>query len=65
MDETLIFMWSRDQSSAKREKRLRISVGAGSGIELELEYDAGRWLGLLFGLGSGFGSEIRAQGLQK
>ena len=63
MDETLIFMWSRDQCSAKWEKRLRISVGLGFGIELELEYDSRCWLGLWFGLGSG--SEIRAQGLQK
>ena len=28
------FMWSRDQCSAKRDKRLRFSVGLGFGIGL-------------------------------
>ena len=59
MGEKLIFMWSRDQCSAKRDKRLRFSVGLGFGIGLELGYDLGYWLGL------GFGSEIKAQGLQE
>ena len=65
MGEKLIFMWSRDQCSAKREKRLHFSVGLGFGIGLWLGYDSGYWIGLEFGLGSGFGSEIRAEGLQK
>ena len=52
-------MWSRDQCSAKREKRFHFSVGLGIGIGLGLWYDSVRFLG--FGLG--FGSEIRAQGL--
>ena len=64
MGEKLILMWSRDQFSAKREKRLHFSVGLGFGIGLGLGYDSGYWLGLGFGLGSGFGPEIRAQGLQ-
>ena len=59
------FRWSRDQFSAKQEKRFHFSVGLGFGIGLGLWYDSGYWLGLGFGLGSGFGSEIRAQGLQK
>ena len=59
MGEKLLFRWSRDQCSAKREKWLHTSVGLGFGIGLG--YDSGYWLG--FGLG--FGSEIRAQGLQK
>ena len=57
--------WSRDQCSAKREKRLHFSVGLGFGIELGLGYDLGCWLGLGLGLRSGFGPEIKAQGLQK
>ena len=65
MGEKLLFRWSRDQCSAKREKWLHFSVGLGFGIGLGLGYDSGYWLGLGFGLGSGFGSEIRAQGLQK
>ena len=65
MGEKLILMWSRDQFSAKREKRLHFSVGLGFGIGLGLGYDLGYWLGSWFGLGLGFGSEIRAQGLQK
>ena len=65
MGEKLILMWSRDQFSAKREKRFHFSVGLGFGIGLGLGYDSGYWLGLGFGLGSGFGPEIRAQGLQK
>ena len=65
MGEKLILMWSRDQFSAKREKRFHFSVGLGFGIGLGLGYDSGYWLGLGFGLGSGFGSEISAQGLQK
>ena len=32
---------------------------------LGLGYDSKYWLGLKFGLGSEFGSEIRAQGQQK
>ena len=65
MSEKLLFRWSRDQFSAKREKWLHFSVGLGFGIGLGLGYDSGYWLGLGFGLGSEFGSEIRAQGLQK
>ena len=65
MGEKLLFKWSRDQCSAKREKRIHFSVGLGFGIGLGLGYDSGYWLGLGFGSGSGFGSEIRAQGLQK
>ena len=65
MGEKLIFMWSRDQCSAKREKKVHYSVRLGFGIGLGLGYDSGYWLGLGFGLGSGFGSEIRAKGLQK
>ena len=61
MGEKLILMWSRDQFSAIREKRLQFSVGLGFGIGLGLGYDSGYW----FGLGSGFGPEIRAQRLQK
>ena len=59
--------WSRDQCSAKREKRLHFSVrlGFGIGFRLGLGYDSGYWLGSGFGLGSEFGSEIRAKGLQK
>ena len=66
MGEKLIFMWSRDQCSAKREKRPNFSVGLGFGIGLGLgyKYDSGYWIGLGFGLGSGFGSEIGAQGQQ-
>ena len=41
MDEKLIFMWSRDQCSAKRDKRLRFSLGLGFGIGLGLWYDSG------------------------
>ena len=63
MGEKLILMWSRDQFSAKREKRLHFSVGLGFGIGLGLGYDLGCWLGL--GLRSGFEPEIKAQGLQK
>ena len=65
MGEKLIFVWSRDQFSAKREKRLYFSVGLGFGIGLGLGYDSGYWIGLGFGLGSGFVFEIGAQGLQK
>ena len=65
MGEKLTFMWSRDQCSAKRDKRLRFSVGLGFGIGLGLWYDSGYWLGLGFGLGLEFGSEIRARRLQK
>ena len=67
MGEKLIFVWLRDQFSAKQEKRLHFSVGLGFGIGLGLGYDLGYryWLGLGFGLGSGFGPETRAQGLQK
>ena len=61
MGEKLIFRWSPDQGSAKREKRFHFSVGLGFGIRLGLGCDSGYW----FGLGPGFGSEIRAQGLQK
>ena len=57
MGEKLILMWSRDQFSAKREKRFHFSVGLGFGIGLG--YDSGYWFGL------GFGSEIRAKGLLK
>ena len=60
MGEKLIFVWSRDQCSAKREKRLHFSVGLGLG----LGYDLGYWIGLGFGIGSGFGSEIGVQELQ-
>ena len=65
MGKKPIFVWSRDQCSAKRDKRLHFSVGLGFGIGLGLGYDSGYWIGLRFGLGSGFGSEIGAQGLQK
>ena len=64
MGEKLIFMWSRDQCSAERDKRLRFSVGLGFGIGLGSWYDLGSWLEIGFGLGLGFGSEIRARGLQ-
>ena len=65
MGEKLIFMWSRDQRSAKRDRRLRFSIGLGFGIGLELWYDSGYWLGLGLGFGLGFGSEIRARELRK
>ena len=65
MGEKLILMWSHDQFSAKREKRLHFSVGLEFGIGLGYGYDSGYWLGFGFGLGSGFGSEIRALGPQK
>ena len=65
MGEKLNLMWSRDQFSAKREKRLHFSVGLGFGIGLGLGYDLGCWLGLGLGLRSGFEPEIKAQGLQK
>ena len=63
MGEKLLFRWSRDQCSAKREKWLHFSVGLGFG--LGLWYDSGYWLGFGFGLGSGFVSKIGALGLQK
>ena len=63
MGKKLLFRWSRDQCSSKREKWLHFSAGLGFGIGLGLGYDLGYWLGL--GLGFGFGSEIKAQGLQK
>ena len=66
MGEKLLFRGSRDQCSAKRDKRLRFSVGLGFGIGLAgLWYDSGYWLGLGLGSGAGlgFGSEIRAQRL--
>ena len=65
MGEKLLFWWSRDQCSSKREKWLHTSVGLGFGIGLGLGYDSGYGLGLGFRLGLGFGSEIRAQGLKK
>ena len=65
MGEKLLFRWSRDQCSAKREKWLHNSVGLGFGIGLGLGYDSGYGLGLRFRLGLGFGSEIRTQGLKK
>ena len=65
MGEKLIFMWSRDQCSTKREKRLYFSVGLGFGIGFGLGHDSGYWIGLGFGLRSGFVFEIEAQGLQK
>ena len=61
MGKKLLFMWSRDQCSTKREKRFHFSVGLGFGIRLGLGYDSGYWLRLGFGLESGFGSEIRVQ----
>ena len=61
MGEKLLFRWSRDQRSAKREKWCHFSVGSGFEIGLGLWYDLGYWLGL--GLGSGLGYEIRARGL--
>ena len=39
MGEKLIFMWSRDQCSTKREKRLHFSVRLGFGMGLGLGYD--------------------------
>ena len=65
MGEKLIFVWSRDQFSAKQEKRLYFSDGLGFVIGLGLGYDSGYWIGLGFGLRSGFVFEIEAQGLQK
>ena len=65
MAEKLLFSWSRDLCSAKREKWLHFSVGLGFGIGLGLGYDSGYWMVLGFGLGLGFASEVRAQGLQK
>ena len=65
MGEKMLFRWTRDQCSAKREKWLYFSVGLGCGIGLGLGYDSGYWLVLGLGLGLGFGSEIRAQGLRK
>ena len=65
MGEKLLFWWSRDQCTAKREKWLHFSLGLGFWIGLGLGYDSGYWLVLGFGLGLGFGFEIRAQGLQK
>ena len=59
MGEKLTFVWSRDQCSAKREKRLHFSVGLGFGIGSGLGYDSGYWIGL----GSWFGSEIGVQEL--
>ena len=61
MGEKLVFVWSRDQCSAKREKRLHFLVGLGFGIGLGLGYNLGHWIWI----GSGFGSEIGAQGLQR
>ena len=43
MSEKLLFRWSRDQCSAKREKWLHFSVGLGFGIGLGLGYDSGYW----------------------
>ena len=63
MGEKLLFRWSCDQCSAKREKKV-LFLGRGFGIGLGLRYDSEYWFGLGFGLGSGFGSEIRAQGRQ-
>ena len=57
MGEKLIFVRSRDQFSAKQEKRLHFSVRLGFGVGLGLEYDLGYWIGLGFGLRSGFVSE--------
>ena len=51
MGEKLIFVWSRDQCSGKREKRLHFSVGLGFGIGLGLGYDSRYWIALGFGLG--------------
>ena len=65
MGEKLVFVWSRDQFSVKREKRFLFSVGLGFGVGLGLGYDSGYWIKLGFELGSGFVSEIGAQGLQK
>ena len=67
MGEKLLFRWSRDQCSAKREKWLHTSVGLGFGIGLGLGYDSEYGLGLGFRLGLGFGSEISARrtGAQK
>ena len=55
MGEKLLFRWSRDQCSAKREKWFHTSVGLGFGIGLGLGYDLGYGLGLGFRLGLGFG----------
>ena len=65
MGEKLIFMWSCDQCTAKRDKKLRFFVGLGFRIGLGLWYDSGYWLGLGYRLGLGFGPEIRARWLQK
>ena len=53
MGEILLSRWSRDQCSAKPEKRFHFSVRLGFGIGLGLGYNSGYWLGLGFGLGSG------------
>ena len=50
-------MWSRDQCSAKQEKRLYSSDGLGFGIGLGYAWSDYR---LGFGRGLGFGPEIRA-----
>ena len=47
MGEKLTFMWSRDQCSAKRDKRLRFSVGLGFGIGLGLWYEYDSRFGVL------------------
>ena len=65
MGEKLLFWWSRDQCTAKREKWLHFSVGLGFGIGVGLGYHSGDGVGVGFRLELGFGSEIRAQGLKK
>ena len=59
--EKLLFMWSRDQCLAKREKMHHFSLALGFGIALGLRYDSVNWFGL--GTRLGFGSEIREPGL--
>ena len=46
-------------------EKLHFSLELGFGIGLRIGYDSGYWIGLGFGLRSGFGSEIKAQGLRK
>ena len=59
MGEKLIFVWSRDQCSAKRKKKPYFSVGLGFWVGLGLWYGSGGLLGLGLGCGLGFGWGIK------
>ena len=59
MGEKPIFVWSRDQCSAKWMKKLCFSVGLGFWVGLGLWYGSGGRLGLGLGFGLGFGCEIK------